>query len=55
MGSVFTSVDHDKFKALSITHLAARFEGMEAEAAFVEDSASSPRNGMSGRSFDARL
>ncbi|SEO16340.1 IstB-like ATP binding protein [Cryobacterium luteum] len=26
MGSVFTSVDHDKFKALRITHLAARFE-----------------------------
>ena len=24
--SVFTSVDHDKFKALRITHLAARFE-----------------------------
>jgi DNA replication protein DnaC len=26
IGSVFTSVDHDKFKALRITHLAARFE-----------------------------
>lgn len=26
MASVFTSVDHDKFKALRITHLAARFE-----------------------------